>query len=67
MLARCRIFLGRRPTDVAVTNGGGIRSNKIYLPGSTITRRDILAELPFGNRRTACGCLGVGLARDERL
>jgi 5'-nucleotidase / UDP-sugar diphosphatase len=34
-------------TDVAVTNGGGIRSDKIYPPGTTITRRDILAELPF--------------------
>jgi 2',3'-cyclic-nucleotide 2'-phosphodiesterase (5'-nucleotidase family) len=35
---------------VAVTNGGGIRGGKIYAPGSAITRRDILAELPFGNR-----------------
>ena len=37
-------------TDVAVTNGGGIRGGKIYPPGTTLTRRDILAELPFGNR-----------------
>ena len=37
-------------TDVAVTNGGGIRGGKIYPPGTTMTRRDILAELPFGNR-----------------
>lgn len=36
--------------DVAVTNGGGIRADKIYPPGSTIARRDILAELAFGNR-----------------
>jgi 2',3'-cyclic-nucleotide 2'-phosphodiesterase (5'-nucleotidase family) len=34
----------------AVTNGGGIRGGKVYAPGSPITRRDILAELPFGNR-----------------
>jgi 5'-nucleotidase / UDP-sugar diphosphatase len=33
-----------------VTNGGGIRGGKVYPPGSQITRRDILAELPFGNR-----------------
>jgi 5'-nucleotidase/UDP-sugar diphosphatase len=37
-------------TDVAVTNAGSIRGGKIYPPGSTITRRDILAELPFGNK-----------------
>jgi 5'-nucleotidase / UDP-sugar diphosphatase len=37
-------------TDVAVTNGGGIRGGKIYPPGSTLTRRDILTELPFGNK-----------------
>ena len=36
--------------DVAITNGGGIRSGKVYPPGSTITRRDVLAELPFDNR-----------------
>jgi 5'-nucleotidase/UDP-sugar diphosphatase len=36
--------------DVAVMNGGGIRAGKIYPPGGSITRRDILAELPFGNR-----------------
>jgi 2',3'-cyclic-nucleotide 2'-phosphodiesterase (5'-nucleotidase family) len=36
--------------DVAITNGGGIRGGKLYPPGSTITRRDVLAELPFGNR-----------------
>jgi 2',3'-cyclic-nucleotide 2'-phosphodiesterase (5'-nucleotidase family) len=34
----------------AVTNGGGIRGGKLYPPGTAITRRDILAELPFGNR-----------------
>jgi 5'-nucleotidase/UDP-sugar diphosphatase len=37
-------------SDVAITNGGGIRSGKVYPPGSTITRRDVLAELPFDNR-----------------
>jgi 5'-nucleotidase/UDP-sugar diphosphatase len=36
--------------DAAVANGGGIRAGRIYAPGSTITRKDILAELPFGNR-----------------
>lgn len=36
--------------DIAITNGGGIRGNKTYAPGAEITRRDILTELPFGNR-----------------
>lgn len=36
--------------DVAVMNGGGIRAGKIYPAGSMITRRDVLAEMPFGNR-----------------
>ena len=35
--------------DVGFTNGGGIRGNKLYDAGHTITRRDVLSELPFGN------------------
>ena len=40
----------RTRANIAITNGGGIRGNKLYAPGTAITRRDILAELPFGNR-----------------
>ena len=36
--------------DVGLANGGGIRANKIYPPGTMLTRRDILSELPFGNK-----------------
>ena len=36
--------------DAAVMNGGGIRGGKVYPAGSAITRRDVLAELPFANR-----------------
>lgn len=36
--------------DAAITNGGGIRGNKEYAAGSTLTRRDVLSELPFGNK-----------------
>jgi 2',3'-cyclic-nucleotide 2'-phosphodiesterase (5'-nucleotidase family) len=39
----------RGRADVAVTNGGGIRGSRIFAPGTAITRRDILAELPFNN------------------
>jgi len=35
--------------DVGLTNGGGIRGKKIYDPGTALTRKDILTELPFGN------------------
>ncbi len=35
--------------DVAIMNGGGIRSNQIY-PAGPITRKDVYAVLPFGNK-----------------
>ena len=55
----------RRPThaDAAVTNGGGIRGGRIYAPGTPITRRDILAELPFDNRVVAIEISGADLRR----
>lgn len=36
--------------DAAVVNGGGIRGNKTYPAGTELTARDVLTELPFGNR-----------------
>ncbi|HMR33886.1 MAG TPA: bifunctional UDP-sugar hydrolase/5'-nucleotidase [Geminicoccaceae bacterium] len=36
--------------DIGITNGGGIRGDKTYAPGTTLLRRDIQTELPFGNR-----------------
>lgn len=35
--------------QLAITNAGGIRANKQYAAGTTLTRRDVLSELPFGN------------------
>ena len=35
--------------DITITNGGGIRADRTYDPGTVLTRRDILTELPFGN------------------
>ena len=35
--------------EIAILNGGGLRGEKIYPPGSSITRRDVLLELPFRN------------------
>lgn len=36
--------------DIAIMNGGGIRADRTYDPGTKLTRRDILTELPFGNK-----------------
>ena len=47
--------------DVALTNGGGIRGNRLYDPGHTLTRRDILTELPFGNRTMKLEITGAAL------
>jgi 2',3'-cyclic-nucleotide 2'-phosphodiesterase (5'-nucleotidase family) len=35
--------------EIAITNGGGIRGGRVYPAGTTITRRDVMAELPFNN------------------
>ena len=36
--------------DIGMMNGGGIRANREYEPGTVLTRRDIQSELPFGNK-----------------
>ncbi|MEM9012117.1 MAG: 5'-nucleotidase C-terminal domain-containing protein [Pseudomonadota bacterium] len=36
--------------DVAITNGGGIRADRTYEAGTELTRRDVMSELPFGNK-----------------
>ncbi len=35
--------------DIGYANGGGIRGDRTYDAGATLTRKDILTELPFGN------------------
>jgi 2',3'-cyclic-nucleotide 2'-phosphodiesterase (5'-nucleotidase family) len=47
--------------NVAILNGGGIRAGKIYPPDSAITRKDILAELPFNNRVVVVAVTGAEL------
>ena len=47
--------------DVALTNGGGIRADRIYPPGTTLLRRDIQSELPFGNRTVLLEVTGAEL------
>jgi len=50
-------------SDVAIMNGGGIRAGRVYPPGTKITRRDVLAEMPFGNRVVTVTITGAALKR----
>lgn len=47
--------------DVAVTNGGGIRGDKVYAAGSKLTRKDVFTELPFGNKTVVTEIPGADL------
>jgi 5'-nucleotidase / UDP-sugar diphosphatase len=47
--------------EVAVTNGGSIRGEKIYPPGTRIALREVLAELSFGNRLVTIDVRGSAL------
>jgi 2',3'-cyclic-nucleotide 2'-phosphodiesterase (5'-nucleotidase family) len=61
--------------DAALLNGGGIRGKKLYEAGAAISRRDVLTELPFGNKAYLLEITGKdlksaveqGLARAETL
>jgi 5'-nucleotidase / UDP-sugar diphosphatase len=53
----------RTGADAALTNGGGIRGGKVYPAGTTLTRRDILTELPFGNRLVTIEIKGAALRK----
>ncbi|MBN9016202.1 MAG: bifunctional metallophosphatase/5'-nucleotidase [Rhizobiales bacterium] len=47
--------------DVAITNGGGIRADREYPAGTVLTRADIFAELPFGNKTVKLSVTGEQL------
>jgi 5'-nucleotidase/UDP-sugar diphosphatase len=47
--------------DVALTNGGGIRADRTYDAGATLSRRDIFSELPFGNATVLVTLSGADL------
>ena len=47
--------------DVGFTNGGGIRGDRTYEAGTTLTRKDILTELPFGNVTVLMSLSGADL------
>ncbi|MEZ5855357.1 MAG: bifunctional UDP-sugar hydrolase/5'-nucleotidase [Hyphomicrobiaceae bacterium] len=54
-------ILSSTQADVAITNGGSLRGNRIYKVGHVLTRRDILGELPFGNRTALVEITGSDL------
>ncbi|OAN52213.1 bifunctional metallophosphatase/5'-nucleotidase [Paramagnetospirillum marisnigri] len=47
--------------ELALINGGGLRGNRNYAAGTTLTRRDILTEMPFGNAVMAVDITGKQL------
>jgi 2',3'-cyclic-nucleotide 2'-phosphodiesterase (5'-nucleotidase family) len=49
--------------DVAIMNGGGIRAGRVYPPGTAISRRDVLEEVPFSNRVVTMDLSGAALRR----
>ncbi len=49
--------------DIAMMNGGGIRGNKLYPPNATLTRRDVLTELPFNNIVVVVEATGADIRR----
>jgi 2',3'-cyclic-nucleotide 2'-phosphodiesterase (5'-nucleotidase family) len=52
---------GANGADVAITNGGGIRGDKIYPAGTVLTRKDVFTELPFGNKTVVTEITGADL------
>lgn len=47
--------------EVAIINGGGIRGNRRYPVGHKLTRRDVLSELPFGNKAVRTSATGADI------
>ena len=45
--------------DTALTNGGGIRGDTVYPPGTKLTRKMVLTELPFGNKTVVLRLTGA--------
>ena len=47
--------------DIAITNGGGIRGGRVYPPGSELTPRMLISELPFGKASVVLALTGAQL------
>jgi len=67
----CDAMMAATGADLCITNSGGIRADRAYPAGTTITKKHILEELPFGNKtvvvdvtgKTVREALENGLAR----
>jgi 5'-nucleotidase/UDP-sugar diphosphatase len=44
--------------EIAICNGGGIRGNRFYPVGTKLKRRDLVEELPFGNKTVTASVTG---------
>ena len=49
--------------DLAIMNGGGIRGGRRYEAGHKLTRRNVLTELPFGNKTLTFRLTGTEVVR----
>ena len=49
--------------DAALINGGGIRGDRLFPPGSSLTRRDLMEALPFGDVTVVVELDGATLRR----
>ena len=47
--------------EAALINGGGLRAGREYPAGHRLTRRDVLAEMPFANRTIVTAVTGAAL------
>lgn len=47
--------------EIALTNGGGIRGDRLFEAGSILSRGDVLALLPFGNVTVTLALSGADL------
>ena len=46
-------------SDIGLSNGGGIRGDTVYPPGTRLTRKMVLTELPFGNKTVVLRLTGA--------
>jgi 5'-nucleotidase / UDP-sugar diphosphatase len=55
------VLRARLRADVAFVNGGGIRGDRTYKGGHTLTSKDVVGELPFANKAVLLEVSGADL------
>lgn len=56
-------LLAATDADVAITNGGSIRGDRVYPAGTPLTRRNLMTELPFANTLVLIEITGTDIVR----